>query len=95
MIGGRLAGMLAVTAPLGHVETVTVVARDRYPAGRAFPKGVPRARHFAHRRRPGLPGRVLPPPAPARLLAPRVLLCTLLLPRRPGLPDPPTTVEAP
>ncbi|MEU5211079.1 hypothetical protein [Streptomyces sp. NPDC020742] len=32
---------------------------------------------------------------PARLLAPRVLLCTFLLPRRPGLPDPPTTVEAP
>ncbi|MGW1792760.1 NAD(P)/FAD-dependent oxidoreductase [Streptomyces tubercidicus] len=46
VIGGGLAGMLAVTALLGHVETVTVVERDRYPEGRAFRKGVPQARHL-------------------------------------------------
>ncbi|MFH9419537.1 hypothetical protein, partial [Streptomyces sp. NPDC017529] len=46
VIGGGLAGMLAVTALLGHVDAVTVVERDRYPAGRAFRKGVPQARHL-------------------------------------------------
>ena len=45
VIGGGLAGMLAVTA-LGHVDTVTVVERDRYPDGHAFRKGVPQARHL-------------------------------------------------
>ncbi|QIY58561.1 hydroxylase [Streptomyces sp. RPA4-5] len=46
VIGGGLAGMLAVTALLGQVETVTVIERDRYPAGRGFRKGVPQARHL-------------------------------------------------
>ncbi|MFH8346661.1 NAD(P)/FAD-dependent oxidoreductase [Streptomyces sp. NPDC018045] len=46
VIGGGLAGMLAATALLGHVDAVTVVERDRYPAGHAFRKGVPQARHL-------------------------------------------------
>ncbi|GAB7029866.1 FAD-dependent monooxygenase [Streptomyces sp. NPDC021749] len=46
VIGGGLAGMLAATALTGHVDTVTVVERDRYPAGRTFRKGVPQARHL-------------------------------------------------
>ncbi|MER7160140.1 hydroxylase, partial [Streptomyces lydicus] len=46
VIGGGLAGMLAVTALLGHVEAITVVERDRYPEGRGFRKGVPQARHL-------------------------------------------------
>jgi 2-polyprenyl-6-methoxyphenol hydroxylase-like FAD-dependent oxidoreductase len=46
VIGGGLAGMLAVTALLGHVDAITVVERDRYPAGHAFRKGVPQARHL-------------------------------------------------
>ncbi|MFI1200464.1 hydroxylase (plasmid) [Streptomyces sp. BHT-5-2] len=46
VIGGGLAGMLAVTALRGHVETITVVERDRYPAGHAFRKGVPQAHHL-------------------------------------------------
>ncbi|MFF9781857.1 NAD(P)/FAD-dependent oxidoreductase [Streptomyces nigrescens] len=46
VIGGGLAGMLAVTALIGHVDTVTVIERDRYPEGRAFRKGVPQARHL-------------------------------------------------
>ncbi|KUL48321.1 hydroxylase [Streptomyces sp. NRRL F-4489] len=46
VIGGGLAGMLAVTALRGHADTVTVVERDRYPAGTAFRKGVPHARHL-------------------------------------------------
>ncbi|MFE6690575.1 NAD(P)/FAD-dependent oxidoreductase [Streptomyces sp. NPDC057743] len=46
VIGGGLAGMLAVVALRGHVETITVVERDRYPAGHAFRKGVPQARHL-------------------------------------------------
>ncbi|MFE1175726.1 NAD(P)/FAD-dependent oxidoreductase [Streptomyces sp. NPDC058773] len=46
VIGGGLAGMLAVSALTGQVETVTVVERDRYPEGHAFRKGVPQARHL-------------------------------------------------
>lgn len=46
VIGGGLAGMLAVTALVGQVDAITVVERDRYPAGRAFRKGVPQARHL-------------------------------------------------
>ncbi|OKI01319.1 hydroxylase [Streptomyces sp. CB02923] len=38
--------MLAVTALLGYVDAVTVVERDRYPAGHTFRKGVPQARHL-------------------------------------------------
>ncbi|MEV5595649.1 NAD(P)-binding protein [Streptomyces sp. NPDC052496] len=46
VIGGGLAGLLAATALLGHVAAVTVVERDRYPAGHTFRKGVPQARHL-------------------------------------------------
>ncbi|WP_043267915.1 hydroxylase [Streptomyces sp. CT34] len=46
VIGGGLAGMLAVTALCGHVDAITVVERDRYPAGQVFRKGVPQARHL-------------------------------------------------
>ncbi|MFG2830309.1 NAD(P)/FAD-dependent oxidoreductase [Streptomyces sp. NPDC048434] len=46
VIGGGLAGMLAVTALVGQVDTITVVERDRYPEGHAFRKGVPQARHL-------------------------------------------------
>ncbi|AKA07080.1 hydroxylase [Streptomyces noursei ZPM] len=46
VIGGGLAGMLAVTALRGHYDVVTVVERDRYPADRSFRKGVPQARHL-------------------------------------------------
>ncbi|MDT0454160.1 NAD(P)/FAD-dependent oxidoreductase [Streptomyces sp. DSM 41527] len=46
VIGGGPAGMPAVTALLGHPDAITVVERDRYPAGRAFRKGVPQARHL-------------------------------------------------
>lgn len=46
VIGGGLAGMLAVTALTGHVDAITVVERDRYPDGHAFRKGVPQARHL-------------------------------------------------
>ncbi|MFH8404156.1 NAD(P)/FAD-dependent oxidoreductase [Streptomyces sp. NPDC018019] len=46
VIGGGLAGLLAAGALLGHADVVTVVERDRYPAGHAFRKGVPQARHL-------------------------------------------------
>ncbi|GGU50725.1 hypothetical protein GCM10010211_14030 [Streptomyces albospinus] len=46
VIGGGLAGMLAVTALRGHVDAITVVERDRYPAEQVFRKGVPQARHL-------------------------------------------------
>lgn len=45
VIGGGLAGTLTVRALLGHVGTVTVVERDRYPQGPDLRKGVPQARH--------------------------------------------------
>ncbi|MFF0623990.1 NAD(P)/FAD-dependent oxidoreductase [Streptomyces sp. NPDC004296] len=46
VIGGGLAGMLAVTALRGHVDTITVIERDRYPTDRTFRKGVPQAHHL-------------------------------------------------
>lgn len=46
VLGGGLAGMLAVRALLGHVDTVTVVERDRYPRDPVFRPGVPQARHL-------------------------------------------------
>ncbi|WKX68970.1 NAD(P)/FAD-dependent oxidoreductase [Streptomyces sp. XD-27] len=46
VVGGGLAGMLAVGALLDHVDTVTVVERDRYPAEPVFRKGVPQSRHL-------------------------------------------------
>ncbi|MGW1530393.1 NAD(P)/FAD-dependent oxidoreductase [Streptomyces sp. NPDC002159] len=46
VVGGGLAGMLAVHALLGHVQKVTIVERDRYPDKPVFRKGVPQARHL-------------------------------------------------
>ncbi|MFD8363104.1 NAD(P)/FAD-dependent oxidoreductase [Streptomyces hygroscopicus] len=46
VVGGGLAGTLAAGALLGHVETVTLVERDRYPERPAFRKGVPQGRHL-------------------------------------------------
>ncbi|WP_431965922.1 NAD(P)/FAD-dependent oxidoreductase [Actinacidiphila sp. bgisy160] len=46
VIGGGLAGTLAVRALLGHTERITVVERDRYPQRPEFRKGVPQARHL-------------------------------------------------
>ncbi|TVL89686.1 NAD(P)/FAD-dependent oxidoreductase [Streptomyces sp. SAJ15] len=46
VVGGGLAGMLAAAALLGHMDTVTVVERDRYPVEPAFRKGVPQGRHL-------------------------------------------------
>ncbi|MEK8169201.1 FAD/NAD(P)-binding protein [Streptomyces sp. M19] len=46
VIGGGLAGTLAVAALLDHVDTVTVVERDRYPDGPVARKGVPQGRHL-------------------------------------------------
>lgn len=46
VIGGGLAGTLAATALLGHVDTVIVVERDRYPDAHVFRKGVPQGRHL-------------------------------------------------
>ncbi|NUP43084.1 MAG: hydroxylase [Streptomyces sp.] len=46
VVGGGLAGTLAVAALLGHVETVTVIERDRYPEQPVFRKGVPQGRHL-------------------------------------------------
>ncbi|MET7761412.1 hydroxylase [Streptomyces sp. NPDC005393] len=46
VVGGGLAGTLAVGALIGHVDTVTVVERDRYPDRPVFRKGVPQGRHL-------------------------------------------------
>ncbi|WP_264349381.1 NAD(P)/FAD-dependent oxidoreductase [Streptomyces milbemycinicus] len=46
VVGGGLAGTLAVAALLGHVDTVTVIERDRYPERPIFRKGVPQGRHL-------------------------------------------------
>jgi flavin-dependent dehydrogenase len=46
VIGGGLAGTLAMVALLDHVDLVTVVERDRFPREPAFRKGVPQARHL-------------------------------------------------
>ncbi|AEW97325.1 MULTISPECIES: NAD(P)/FAD-dependent oxidoreductase [Streptomycetaceae] len=46
VIGGGLAGMLTARALLGHADRITVLERDRYPAGPVFRKGVPQARHL-------------------------------------------------
>lgn len=46
VIGGGLAGMLAVRALLGHAESVTVLERDQFPAGPELRKGLPQARHL-------------------------------------------------
>ncbi|QKV91105.1 FAD-binding protein [Streptomyces sp. NA02950] len=46
VVGGGLAGTLALGALIGHVGTVTVIERDRYPEDPMFRKGVPQGRHL-------------------------------------------------
>jgi 2-polyprenyl-6-methoxyphenol hydroxylase-like FAD-dependent oxidoreductase len=45
VLGAGMAGMLAATALLRHVDTVTVLERDRLPEGPDPRRGVPQARH--------------------------------------------------
>jgi flavin-dependent dehydrogenase len=45
VLGGGLAGMLAASVLARHLDSVTVIDRDRLPAGPEFRKGVPQARH--------------------------------------------------
>src|ERR1700760_4865430 len=46
VIGGSLAGLLAARVLLDHFERVTLVERDRFPAGAAFRPGIPQSRHL-------------------------------------------------
>ncbi|WP_405719432.1 FAD-dependent oxidoreductase [Streptomyces sp. NBC_01537] len=46
VVGGGLAGTLAVGALLGQVDRVTLVERDRFPVGPEGRKGVPQGRHL-------------------------------------------------
>lgn len=45
VIGGGIAGLLAARVLAEHFNRVTVIERDRPPAGPAFRPGVPQARH--------------------------------------------------
>lgn len=45
VLGAGIAGMLAAVALLRHVDTVTVLERDRLPQGPEARRGVPQARH--------------------------------------------------
>ncbi|MFE0652596.1 NAD(P)/FAD-dependent oxidoreductase [Streptomyces sp. NPDC059534] len=46
VIGGSLAGLLAARVLAEHAEKVTVVERDRFPAGQEPRPGVPQGRHL-------------------------------------------------
>jgi flavin-dependent dehydrogenase len=46
VIGGSLAGLCAARVLADHVERVTVVDRDDFPAGPAVRKGLPQAHHL-------------------------------------------------
>ncbi|NKY14127.1 NAD-binding protein, partial [Streptomyces somaliensis] len=46
VIGGSVAGLLAARVLADHAERVTVVERDRYPAGVEPRAGVPQGRHL-------------------------------------------------
>ena len=46
VIGGSLAGLLAVRVLTDHFGRVTLVERDRFPAGPAFRPGIPQSRHL-------------------------------------------------
>jgi 2-polyprenyl-6-methoxyphenol hydroxylase-like FAD-dependent oxidoreductase len=46
VIGAGLAGLAAARVLADHFAQVTVVERDRFPAGPAFRKGVPQSRHL-------------------------------------------------
>jgi 2-polyprenyl-6-methoxyphenol hydroxylase-like FAD-dependent oxidoreductase len=45
VVGGSMTGLLAARVLLDHFDRVTVVERDRYPAGPAARPGVPQGRH--------------------------------------------------
>ncbi|MEU5099948.1 FAD-dependent monooxygenase [Streptomyces sp. NPDC020996] len=45
VIGGGLSGMLTASVLVRHVDRVTVLERDVYPAGPDLRRGVPQARH--------------------------------------------------
>src|SRR5260370_31262407 len=45
VIGGRMAGLLAAPVLVDVFERVTIVERDRFPAGPQPRKGMPQARH--------------------------------------------------
>ncbi|MFE0028120.1 NAD(P)/FAD-dependent oxidoreductase [Amycolatopsis sp. NPDC059021] len=45
VLGGGLAGMLAASVLAHHLDTVTIVDRDRFPNGPNQRKGTPHARH--------------------------------------------------
>jgi 2-polyprenyl-6-methoxyphenol hydroxylase-like FAD-dependent oxidoreductase len=46
VIGGSLTGLLAVRVLTDHFNRVTLVERDRFPAGAAFRPGIPQSRHL-------------------------------------------------
>jgi flavin-dependent dehydrogenase len=46
VVGGSLAGLLAVRVLTDHFSRVTLVERDRFPSGAAFRAGVPQSRHL-------------------------------------------------
>src|SRR3954470_11732242 len=43
VIGGSLTGLLAARVLTGHFDRVTLVERDRFPAGAAFRPGTPQS----------------------------------------------------
>ncbi|MGO4427713.1 NAD(P)-binding protein, partial [Streptomyces sp. MCAF7] len=45
VLGAGMAGMLSATALARHVDTVTVLDRDRLAGNSELRKGVPQARH--------------------------------------------------
>jgi 2-polyprenyl-6-methoxyphenol hydroxylase-like FAD-dependent oxidoreductase len=46
VVGGSLAGLLAARVLSDHFDRVTLVERDRFPAGAAFRPGTPQSRHL-------------------------------------------------
>jgi 2-polyprenyl-6-methoxyphenol hydroxylase-like FAD-dependent oxidoreductase len=46
VVGGSMTGLLATRVLLDHFDHVTLVERDRFPAGAAFRPGVPQSRHL-------------------------------------------------
>ena len=46
VIGGSLSGLLAARVLTGHFDRVTLVERDRFPAGAAFRPGTSQSRHL-------------------------------------------------
>jgi 2-polyprenyl-6-methoxyphenol hydroxylase-like FAD-dependent oxidoreductase len=46
VIGGSMTGLLAARVLLDHFDRVSLVERDRFPAGAAFRPGIPQSRHL-------------------------------------------------